>query len=158
MSHNVSTVALDRRVLATFHCLLLHWLPGKHTRAGVAGRGTALRDWYIHGEQAGMDTRQWIGYINHSKTNTCRHLYRVKANICLAFVFMLTIVTGFFFASCFNICSDVFHGHHDHGASSDYGWRRRSVDMDVRCVCFQYTDANNWRGAFCDSVFKELRE
>jgi len=75
-----------------------------------------------------MDTRQWIRCINHSKTNTCRHLYRVKANICLGLVFMLTIVTAFF-ASCFNICSDELHGHHGHGASSDYGWRRRHVDM-----------------------------
>ena len=132
-------------------------MPGKHTRAGGAGRGTALRDWYIHGEQTGMDTRQWIRYINHSKTNTCRHLYRVKANICLGFVFMLTIVTVFF-ASCFNICSDVFYGHHGHGASSDYGWRRRPVDMEGSRVCVEYTDAKNRQGISCDSVFKKMWE
>jgi hypothetical protein len=63
-------VAVDSCVIATFHCLLLHGLPGKHTRAGGAGRGTALEDCYIHGEQAGVDTRQLIRYINHSKTNT----------------------------------------------------------------------------------------
>ena len=92
LSHSVSTVALDRYVLATFHCLLVHWLPEKRTRAGGADRGIALRDWYIHGEQAGFDTSSWIRYINHSKTNTFRHSYRVQANICLGLVFMLTVV------------------------------------------------------------------
>jgi len=73
------------------------------------------------------------------------------------FVCMLTIVTAFF-VSCFNICSDVLNGQHGHGASSDYKWRRRPVDMEGSCVCFEYRDANNRQGVFCDSVFKELRE
>jgi hypothetical protein len=84
--------------LSLFIATYIDCLESTHVQVGQAGvgRGTALRDWCIHGEQAGMDTRQWIRYINHSKTNTCRHLYRVKANICLGFVFMLTIVTVFF--------------------------------------------------------------
>ena len=70
------------------------------------------------------------------------HLYRVKANICLGFVFMLTIVTVSF-VSCFNICSEVVSGHHGHGASSDYGWRRRPLDVEGSSVCVQCTDASN---------------
>lgn len=97
MSHNVSIVALDRCVLATFHCLLLPLITWKAHTWRWGRPGHCIKRLVYSWGQAGVDTRQWIRYINHSKTNTCRHLYRVKANICLGFVFVLTIVSAFSF-------------------------------------------------------------
>ena len=157
MSHNVSTVALDRCVLATFRCLLsplITW--NAHTcRWGRPGHciKRLVYSWRAsrHGHKA-VDSLHQSFQNQHLQTfvqSQGKHLsgvcVRVDNCYCL-------------FASCFNIWSDELNGHHGHRAYSDCGWRRRPVDMEGSCVCVEYTDSNNRQGVCCDGVFKELRE
>jgi hypothetical protein len=145
----------------TVYCYI-DCLESTHVQVGQAwaGRGTALRDCYIHGHQAGRHGHKAVDSLHQSFQN--QHFADIytesRQTFVWRFVCMLTIVTTGFFVSCFNICSDVLYGQHGHGAFSDYGWRIRPVDMEGSCVCVEYTDANNRQGVFSDSVFKKLRE